>query len=110
LKIQLKAFRDSTLRVAAALLSTTLLTTATANCNDASAKQIDCPVGVNVNSFQNFGADKQVEIVNQLKNSGVKFVRITIREDEKSMQLLKRLQNNVLGCSPILALNTSQAQ
>jgi hypothetical protein len=42
----------------------------------------ECPVGVNVNSFQNFSAAEQQMIVEQLKSCGVSFVRTSLRERE----------------------------
>ena len=56
-----------------------------------------CPVGVNVNSFQNFSAAEQQTIVEQLKRSGVRFVRTSLRPDEKNMTLAKTLQSEGIG-------------
>lgn len=56
-----------------------------------------CPVGVNVNSFQNFSAAEQQEIVGQLKHSGVGFVRTSLRPDDKNMNLVKTLQDEGIG-------------
>jgi len=44
----------------------------------------ECPVGVNVNSFQNFSAAEQQMIVEQLKSCGVSFVRTSLRPDDKA--------------------------
>jgi hypothetical protein len=62
-----------------------------------SARAEECPVGVNVNSFQNFTADEQHAIVDQLKRSGVHFVRTSLRPDDKNMQLAKLLQSGGIG-------------
>ena len=56
-----------------------------------------CAVGVNVNSFQNFGADEQMAIVDQLKRNGVGSVRTSLRPDDKSMALAKALQSAGIG-------------
>jgi hypothetical protein len=56
-----------------------------------------CPVGVNVNSFQNFSAADQQVIVKQLKQSGVGFVRTSLRADDKNMDLAKNLQSEGIG-------------
>jgi hypothetical protein len=56
-----------------------------------------CPVGVNVNSFQNFSATDQQVIVEQLKRSGVGFVRTSLRPDDKNMNLAKNLQSEGIG-------------
>jgi hypothetical protein len=58
---------------------------------------VDCPVGVNVNSFQNFSAADQQTIVDQLKRSGVGFVRTSLRPDDKNMNLAKNLQSDGIG-------------
>ena len=55
------------------------------------------PVGVNVNSFQNFDAAQQMEIVGQLKRSGVGFVRTSLRPDDKNINLAKELQSEGIG-------------
>jgi hypothetical protein len=64
-------------------------------------------VGVNVNNFQNFGAADQQVIVEQLKRSGVRFVRTTLRSDDKNMNLAKTLQSEdiglVLNVGPVFA-------
>jgi hypothetical protein len=65
--------------------------------NSAIAKIADCPVGVNVNSFQNFSAQEQETIVQQLKESKVRYVRTSLRSDEKNMNLAKRLQEEGIG-------------
>ncbi len=57
------------------------------------AQGTKCPVGVNVNSFQNFSAADQQVIVDQLKRSGVSFVRTSLRPDDKNMNLAKNLQS-----------------
>src|SRR6202000_2384893 len=62
-----------------------------------SARADECLVGVNVNSFQNFSADEQHAIVDQLKRSGVRFVRTSLRLDDKNMQLAKLLQSEGIG-------------
>jgi hypothetical protein len=59
--------------------------------------QTKCPVGVNVNSFQNFSAADQQVIVDQLKRSGVGFVRTSLRPDDKNMTLAKNLQSEGIG-------------
>jgi hypothetical protein len=56
-----------------------------------------CSVGVNVNSFQNFSATDQQVIVEQLKRSGVGFVRTSLRPDDKNMTLAKNLQSEGIG-------------
>lgn len=61
------------------------------------ARDMPCPVGVNVNSFQNFDAAKQQTIVDQLKRSGVRFVRTSLRPDDKNMNLAKNLQSEGIG-------------
>ena len=61
------------------------------------AREMPCPVGVNVNSFQNFDAAKQQTIVDQLKRSGVRFVRTSLRPDDKNMNLAKNLQSEGIG-------------
>lgn len=57
----------------------------------------ECPVGVNVNSFQNFSAAEQQMIVEQLKRCGVSFVRTSLRPDDKNMNLAKNLQSEGIG-------------
>jgi hypothetical protein len=61
------------------------------------AAEMVCPVGVNVNSFQNFSAADQQTIVDQLKRSGVGFVRTSLRTDDKNMSLAKNLQSEGIG-------------
>jgi hypothetical protein len=61
------------------------------------AREMVCPVGVNVNSFQNFSAADQQTIVDQLKRSGVGFVRTSLRPDDKNMNLAKNLQSEGIG-------------
>jgi hypothetical protein len=61
------------------------------------AREMECPVGVNVNSFQNFSAADQQTIVDQLKRSGVAFVRTSLRPDDKNMNLAKNLQSDGIG-------------
>jgi hypothetical protein len=61
------------------------------------ARDLPCPVGVNVNSFQNFDAAKQQTIADQLKRSGVHFVRTSLRPDDKNMNLAKNLQSEGIG-------------
>lgn len=61
------------------------------------AKKVECPVGINVNSFQNFNPQEQETIVQQLKKSKVHFVRTTLRPDEKNINLAKRLQDEGIG-------------
>lgn len=61
------------------------------------ARNAACPVGVNVNSFQNFSAAEQQAIVDQLKHSGVRFVRTSLRPDDKNMTLAKTLQSDGIG-------------
>jgi hypothetical protein len=61
------------------------------------AREVKCPVGVNVNSFQNFSAADQQTIVGQLKRSGVAFVRTSLRPDEKNLTLAKNLQSDGIG-------------
>ena len=60
----------------------------------------ECPVGVNVNSFQNFSAAEQQMIVEQLKRCGVSFVRTSLRPDDKNMNLAKNLQSEGIGSHP----------
>ena|ERR1700688_3046958 len=55
------------------------------------ARGTECPVGVNVNSFQNFST------VEQLKRSGVGCVRTSLRPDDKNMNLAKNLQSEGIG-------------
>jgi hypothetical protein len=61
------------------------------------AQETKCAVGVNVNSFQNFSAADQQVIVEQLKRSGVRFVRTSLRPDDKNMTLAKNLQSAGIG-------------
>lgn len=61
------------------------------------AQKTKCPVGVNVNSFQNFSVVDQQVIVEQLKRSGVGFVRTSLRPDDKNMTLAKNLQSEGIG-------------
>jgi hypothetical protein len=61
------------------------------------ARGRECAVGVNVNSFQNFSAAEQQTIVDQLKRSGVGFVRTSLRPDDKNMNLAKNLQSDGIG-------------
>lgn len=61
------------------------------------AQGTKCAVGVNVNSFQNFDAPQQLEIVDQLKRSGVGFVRTSLRPDDKNINLAKTLQSEGIG-------------
>ncbi len=65
--------------------------------NFAVAKKTECPVGINVNSFQNFNPEEQENIVQQLKKSKVHFVRTSLRPDDKNMNLAKRLQDEGIG-------------
>jgi hypothetical protein len=71
------------------------------------ARGAECPVGVNVNSFQNFSATEQQTIVDQLKRSGVGFVRTSL----KSMNLAKNLQSEGIGLvlvtGPVFSPNAS---
>jgi hypothetical protein len=66
-------------------------------CQPGLAQETKCPVGVNVNSFQNVSAADQQVIVGQLKQSGVHFVRTSLRPDEKNMNLAKTLQSEGIG-------------
>ncbi|HEY2528195.1 MAG TPA: hypothetical protein VGJ20_09655, partial [Xanthobacteraceae bacterium] len=50
-----------------------------------------------MNSFQNFSAAEQQMIVDQLKRSGVGFVRTSLRPDDKNMNLAKTLQSEGIG-------------
>ena len=61
------------------------------------AQGIRCPVGVNVNSLQNFSAAEQEVIVTQLRQSGVRFVRTSLRPDDKNMKLAKTLESDGIG-------------
>lgn len=69
----------------------------------------EIPVGVNVNSFQNFSAADQQAIVEQLKRAGVRFVRTSLRPDDKNMDLAKTLQSEGIGLvlvtGPVFAPN-----
>jgi hypothetical protein len=75
------------------------------------ANATECPVGVNVNSFQNFSAADQQTIVDQLKRSGVGFVRTSLRPDDKNMKLAKNLQSEGIGLvlvtGPVFLQNAS---
>jgi hypothetical protein len=66
-------------------------------CQLGHAQGTKCPVGVNVNSFQNFSAADQQVIVEQLKRSGARFVRTSLRPDDKNMTLAKNLQSEGIG-------------
>ena len=59
---------------------------------------------MNVNSFQNFDPGKQNEIVEQLKASHVRFVRTSLRMDEKNLNLAKRLQDEGIGLVFVVGL------
>jgi hypothetical protein len=61
------------------------------------AQGTKCPVGVNVNGFQNLSAADQQTIVDQLKRSGVGFVRTSLRPDDKNMTLAKNFQLEGIG-------------
>ena len=74
-------------------LSAILAAVATAHVSAAN----ESPVGVNVNSFQNFSAAEQQVIVEQLKRSRVGFVRTYLRPDDKNMTLAKTLQSEGIG-------------
>jgi hypothetical protein len=63
--------------------------------NSAIAQQ--CAVGINVNNFQNFSADEQMAIVDQLKQNGVGYVRTSLRPDDKNMTLAKTMQTAGIG-------------
>ena len=65
------------------------------------------PVGVNVNSFQNFDAAQQMEIVGQLKRSGVGFVRTSLRPDDKNINLAKELQSEGIGLVLVASIQFS---
>jgi hypothetical protein len=80
-----------------ALLILTLALTSVLAWVPSSAREIVCPVGVNVNSFQNFSPADQQTIVDQLKRSGVGFVRTSLRPDDKNMNLAKNLQSEGIG-------------
>src|SRR5260370_29490821 len=80
-----------------ALLILTLALTSVLAWVSGSAREIVCPVGVNVNSFQNFSPADQQTIVDQLKRSGVGFVRTSLRPDDKNMNLAKNLQSEGIG-------------
>jgi hypothetical protein len=54
-------------------------------------------VGTNVNSFQNFDAAEQENIVQQLVTSGVRCVRTSLRPDDKNIHLAKELQDKGIG-------------
>jgi hypothetical protein len=62
-----------------------------------SAVAQQCAVGVNVNSFQNFSADQQTQIVAQLKQNHVGYVRTSLRADDKNMKLARTLQSAGIG-------------
>ncbi len=66
------------------------------------AQGAECPVGVNVNNFQNFNPTEQQSIVDQLKRSGVGFVRTSLRPDDKNMNLAKTLQSERIGLVLVL--------
>jgi hypothetical protein len=66
-------------------------------CQPGIAQRTECAVGVNVNSFQNFSAADQQAIVEQLKQSGVRFVRTSLRPNDKNMTLAKTLQSEGIG-------------
>jgi hypothetical protein len=66
------------------------------------AQEPKCAVGVNVNSFQNFSAADQQVFVEQLKQSGVRFVRTSLRPDDKNMNLAKILQSAGIGLVLVL--------
>ncbi len=82
----------------AALAVAVLLT-----CKQGFAQEATCPVGVNVNSFQNLTAAEQQGIVEQLKGAGVRFVRTSLRPDDKNLTLAKNLQS--VGIGLVLVLN-----
>jgi hypothetical protein len=67
----------------------------------------ECPVGVNVNSFQNVDAAQQMEIVGQLKRSGVGFVRTSLRPDDKNITLAKNLQSEGIGLALVASIQFS---
>jgi hypothetical protein len=58
---------------------------------------LGCSVGTNVNSFQNFDAAEQENIVQQLVTSGVRCVRTSLRPDDKNIHLAKELQDKGIG-------------
>jgi hypothetical protein len=58
---------------------------------------LGCNVGTNVNSFQNFDAAEQENIVQQLVTSGVRCVRTSLRPDDKNIHLAKELQDKGIG-------------
>ena len=84
---------------------------------EGAAQDAACPVGVNVNSFQDFGAADQQKIVEQLKGSGVRCVRTALRPDAKNLDLAKGLQAAGIGlvlvlgpeCSPDAPLRPADA-
>jgi Glycosyl hydrolase catalytic core len=57
----------------------------------------ECAVGVNVTSFQNFSADQQMQIVAQLKQNHVSYVRTALSSDDKNMKLARTLQSEGIG-------------
>jgi len=61
------------------------------------SRATDCPVGVNVNSFQNFSAAEQNTLLLQLKSSGVRCVRTSMRPDDKDLSLIRRMQDEGVG-------------
>jgi hypothetical protein len=61
------------------------------------ARGTECPVGVKVNSFQNFSAVAKQVIVEQLKRSGVGCLRTSLRPDNKNMNLAENLQSEGIG-------------
>ncbi len=71
-------------------------------CGHAFATAATCPVGVNVNDFQNFEAPRQQQILEQLQRSGVRFVRTSLRPDDKDLDLAKHLQAAGIGLVVVL--------
>jgi hypothetical protein len=63
---------------------------------------LGCNVGTNVNSFQNFDAAEQENIVQQLVTSGVRCVRTSLRPDDKNIHLAKELQDKGIGLVLVL--------
>jgi len=76
-------------------------------CIPAFARTAECRVGVNVNSFQNFNPAEQQTIVDQLKRSGVGFVRTSLRPDDKNMALAKNLQSEGIGLVLVVGVTVS---
>jgi len=66
-------------------------------CQVGLAQETKCVIGINVNSFQNFSAADQQVIVEQLNQSGIGFVRTSMRPDDKNTNLAKTLQSEGLG-------------